>query len=163
MNSARGAIDIDGSDQTGFVNAERLFAMTQENAGTHYFKEGGFRAWRDYGCAVLLNSTQFAPGLQVCDGIAYPIQVQITLTLQNRCVDMCPEMLIGAPGVTPGGQLGEKTVPALIADCIRAQAQATAIYTKIILATSETSATTNAMNYPLSSAERMLNAAGQMR
>ena len=85
--------------------------MTQENAGTHYFKEGGFRAWRDYGCAVLLNSTQFAPGLQVCDGIAYPIQVQITLTLQNRCVDMCPEMLIGAPGVTPGGQLGEKTVP----------------------------------------------------
>ena len=85
------------------------------------------------------------------------------MTLQNRCVDMCPEMLIGAPGVTPGGQLGEKTVPALIADCIRAQAQATAIYTKIILATSETSATTNAMNYPLSSAERMLNAAGQMR
>ena len=71
-NSARGAIDVDGSDQTGFVNAERLFEMTQENAGSHYFKSGGFRAWRDYGCAVLLNSTQFAPGLQVCDGVAYP-------------------------------------------------------------------------------------------
>ena len=70
VNSARGAIDIDGSDKTGFVDAERLFEMTLDNAGQHYFKEGGFRAWRDYGCAVLLNSTQFAPGLQVCDGVA---------------------------------------------------------------------------------------------
>jgi hypothetical protein len=163
VNSARGAIDIDGSDRTGFVNAERLFEMTQENAGGHYFKSGGFRAWRDYGCAVLLNSTQFAPGLQVCDGIAYPIQIQINMTLQNRCVDVCPERLHGATTTTPGGQAGPKNVPSVIADCLRSQAQATAFYTKIILATSETSATTNAMNYPLSSAERMLNAAGQMR
>ena len=81
VNSARGAIDIDGTDDTGFVNAERLFEMTQENSGSHYFKSGGFRAWRDYGCAILLNSTQFAPGLQVCDGVAYPIQVQITRRL----------------------------------------------------------------------------------
>ena len=71
VNSARGAIDGGGADKTGFVNAERLFEMTQENAGSHYFKEGGFRAWRDFGCAVLLNSTQFAPGLQVSDGVAY--------------------------------------------------------------------------------------------
>ena len=48
-------------------------------------------------------------------------------------------------------------------DFIRAQAQATAIFTKIILATTETSATTNAMNYPLDSAERILNSAGSMR
>ena len=46
VNSARGAIDEDGSDQTGFVNAERLFELTQENAGSHYFAKGGFRAWR---------------------------------------------------------------------------------------------------------------------
>ena len=89
VNSARGAIDIDGSDQTGFVNAERLFEMTQENAGGHYFRSGGFRAWRDYGCAVLLNSTQFAPGLQVCDGIAYPIQVQIERTEVSMSVRRC--------------------------------------------------------------------------
>ena len=49
VNSARGAIAIDGTDDTGFVNAERLFEMTQENSGSHYFKSGGFRAWRDYG------------------------------------------------------------------------------------------------------------------
>ena len=40
VNSARGAIDIDGTDDTGFVNAERLFEMTQENSGSHYFKSG---------------------------------------------------------------------------------------------------------------------------
>ena len=112
---------------------------------------------------MLLNSTQFAPGLQVCDGIAYPIQVQITMVLQNRAVDLCAQQLHGGQLGVPPGTLGAKCVPAVIADVIRAQAQATAIYTKIILATSETSATTNAMNYPLSSAERMLNAAGQMR
>ena len=48
-------------------------------------------------------------------------------------------------------------------DYIRAQGQVTAIFTKIVLATTETSASTNAMNYPLDSAERLLNAAGQMR
>ena len=51
----------------------------------------------------------------------------------------------------------------VVADEIRAQAQCTAIFTKIILATTETSATTNAMNYPLDSAERILNSAGSMR
>ena len=81
--------------QTGFVDAERLFEMTLDNAGQHYFKEGGFRAWRDYGCAVLLNSTQFAPGLQVCDGVAYPIQVQITMKVCNKNVDLCPEQFLG--------------------------------------------------------------------
>ena len=85
------------------------------------------------------------------------------MVLQNRAVDMCANQLHGAQlGAAPGSH-GNKAVPSVIADAIRAQAQATAIYTKIILATSETSATTNAMNYPLSSAERMLNAAGQMR
>ena len=46
---------------------------------------------------------------------------------------------------------------------MRARAQCTAFFTKVVLATTETSATTNAMNYPLDSAERLLNSAGQMR
>jgi hypothetical protein len=164
VNSARGAIDIDGTDQTGFVNAERLFEMTQENSGSHYFKSGGFRAWRDYGCAVLLNSTQFAPGLQVCDGVAYPIQIQITMKVANKNVDLCPEKLIGQT-LAPAGVIGTaaKNVPALCADVMRARAQCTCFFTKVVLATTETSATTNAMNYPLDSAERLLNSAGQMR
>ena len=171
VNSARGAIDEDGSDQTGFVNAERLFELTQENAGSHYFAKGGFRAWRDYGCAVLLNSSQFAPGLQVCDGVAYPIQIQIQMTVENRCVGVHAQNLMGPASVhvKPGqavpandvysGKLG----PAVIADYVRGQAQCTAIFTKVVLATTETSATTNAMNYPLDSAERLMNAAGQMQ
>mgnify|MGYP000648589361 CR=1 FL=1 len=172
VNSARGAIDEDGSDQTGFVNAERLFELTQENAGSHYFAKGGFRAWRDYGCAVLLNSSQFAPGLQVCDGVAYPIQVQIQMTVENRCVSVSAQNLCGAnimhTGPVAGGVAAEnpfsgKQGPAVIADYVRGQAQCTAIFTKVVLATTETSATTNAMNYPLDSAERLMNAAGQMQ
>ena len=143
VNSARGAIDIDGTDQTGFVNAERLFEMTQENSGSHYFKSGGFRAWRDYGCAVLLNSTQFAPGLQVCDGVAYPIQIQISMKVANRNVDLCPEKFIGQ-ALQVGGVTGSgvKKVPALCADVMRARAQCTCFFTKVVLATTETSATT---------------------
>ena len=172
VNSARGAIDADGSDQTGFVNAERLFELTQENAGSHYFAKGGFRAWRDYGCAVLLNSSQFAPGLQVCDGVAYPIQVQIQMTVENRCVGVSAQNLCGAAQVNAGAVGGGvsapdfysgKIAPAVIADYLRAQAQCTAIFTKVVLATTETSATTDAMNYPLDSAERLMNAAGQMQ
>ena len=171
VNSARGAIDEDGSDQTGFVNAERLFELTQENAGSHYFAKGGFRAWRDYGCAVLLNSSQFAPGLQVCDGVAYPIQIQIQMTVENRCVSVSAQNLCGANVVhsSVGGGNAEadlysgKLGPAPIADYVRGQAQCTAIFTKVVLATTETSATTNAMNYPLDSSERLMNAAGQMQ
>ena len=166
VNSARGAIDEDGSDQTGYVNAERLFELTQENAGSHYFAKGGFRAWRDYGCAVLLNSSQFAPGLQVCDGVAYPIQVQIFMTVENRCVGVSAQNLCGANETRAGGAAdvySDKICPAVIADYVRGQAQCTAIFTKVVLATTETSATTNAMNYPLNSAERLMNAAGQMQ
>ena len=165
VNSARGAID-EANDKTGFVNAERLFELTQENAGSHYFAKGGFRAWRDYGCAVLLNSSQFAPGLQVCDGVAYPIQVQIKMTVENRAVSVSAQNLCGA-NITfaqpmAGGAAAEdfhsgKLGPAVIADYIRGQAQCTAIFTKVVLATTETSATTNAMNFPLDSA------AGAMR
>ena len=117
----------------------------------HYFKEGGFREWRDKQMCVLLSSQQFAPGLMVSDGVAYPINVDVTLELQNRHVD------VSALDVQ------SSTVHKLSADKIRAQAQVTAIFTKIILATTETSATTNAMNYPLDSAERILNSAGSMR
>ena len=131
--------------------SERLFEMTRENSGSHYFKEGGFRLWRDKCMAVLLSSAQFAPGLMVSDGVAYPINVDITLELQNRNVEVTALALQG------------EAVHQCVADEIRAQAQCTAIFTKIILATTETSATTNAMNYPLDSAERILNSAGSMR
>ena len=151
VNNAQGHIDKVGGDEEAFILAERLFEMTRENSGSHYFKEGGFRAWRDSGMAVLLSSAQFAPGLGVSDGVAYPVNVDITLELQNRHTDVSALALQGT------------SVHQMVADKIRAQAQCTAIFTKIILATTETSATTNAMNYPLDSAERMLNQAGSMR
>ena len=163
VNSARGAIDVDGTDKTGYVDAERLWEMTLENAGSHYFKEGGFRAWRDYGCAVLLNSSQFAPGLQVCDGVAYPIQLQLQCEFENRAVDVMPYQLKGIKCPGSGDFQSVKQGVQVAADFIKAQAQCTAIFTKIVLTTTETSASTNALNYPLDSAERLLNAAGQMR
>ena len=51
----------------------------------------------------------------------------------------------------------------LARDYIRAQGQVTAIFTKVVLSTTETSATTNAMNFPLDTAERLMSAAGAMR
>ena len=150
VNAAQGHIDKSG-DSTGFVDSERLFEMTRENAGAHYFQEGGFRAWRDKGMCVLLSSAQFAPGLQVSDGVSYPINVDIEFSVQNRHTDVTALDLLAIRGHK------------VVGDAIRAQAQCTAIFTKIVLATTETSASTNAMNYPLDSAERLLNAAGQMR
>ena len=151
VNNAQGHIDKVGSDNEAFILAERLFEMTRENAGSHYFKEGGFRAWKDSNMAVLLSSAQFAPGLGVSDGVAYPVNIDITLELQNRHTDVSALALQGP------------LVHQVIGDKIKAQAQCTAIFTKIILSTTETSATTNAMNYPLDSAERMLNQAGSQR
>jgi hypothetical protein len=151
VNNAQGHLDKAGGENEAFITAERLFEMTRENAGSHYFKEGGFRAWRDSGMAILLSSAQFAPGLMVSDGVAYPINVNIELELQNRHVD------VSALDMTGGFQ------HKILKDKIAAQPQCTAIFTKIILATTETSATTNAMNYPLDSAERILNSAGSMR
>ena len=154
VNNAQGHIDKVGATnahQETFITSERLFEMTRENAGSHYFKEGGFRLWRDKNMAVLLSSAQFAPGLMVSDGVAYPINVDITLELQNRNVEVTALALQGS------------AVHQCVADEIKAQAQCTAIFTKIVLATTETSATTNAMNYPLDSAERVLNSAGSMR
>ena len=151
VNNAQGHIDKVGSDNEAFILAERLFQMTKENSGSHYFKEGGFRAWKDSNMAVLLSSAQFAPGLGVSDGVAYPVNIDITVELQNRHTDVSALALQG------------ESVHQVIADKIRAQAQCTAIFTKIILSTTETSATTNAMNYPLDSAERMLNQAGAQR
>ena len=150
VNAAQGHIDKSG-DSTGFVDSERLFEMTRENAGAHYFKEGGFRAWRDKGMCILLSSAQFAPGLQVSDGVSYPINVDIEFEVQNRHTDVTA-LDFQAPHVHK-----------VVGDAIRGQMQATAIFTKIVLATTETSASTNAMNFPLDSAERLLNAAGQMR
>ena len=154
VNNAQGHIDRPGGENKAvetFITSERLFEMTRENSGSHYFKEGGCRAWRDSGMAVLLSSAQFAPGLMVSDGVAYPINVNIEMELQNRHVDVSALDAFGA--------FQHK----ILEDKIRAQPQCTAIFTKIILATTETSATTNAMNYPLDSAERILNSAGSMR
>ena len=155
VNSARGAIDP-STDDTGFIDAERLWEMTKENATSEYFKAGGFRAWRDYQCAVLLHSSQFAPGLQSCDGVAYPVQIQIELTVQNRAVDVCALGIQGKAGATTRAHC-------LSVDYIRGRAQATAIFTKLILATSETSGSTNYMSYPLDSSERLMNSAGALR
>ena len=96
----------------------------------------------------------------MCDGVAYPVQIQIEMVVENRAADV----IANAQGAVAGGAAGVASrVHRVIPDYIRAQAQCTAIFTKIVLATTETSASTNAMNYPLDSAERLLNAAGQMR
>ena len=154
VNSARGALDK-SADETGFVDAERLWEMTKENANSEYFKQGGFRAWRDYGCAVLLSSSQFAPGMQACDGVSYPVQIQVEMTVQNRAVDV---LALGVQGKT-GGERAHQ----LSRDFIRARAQVTALFSKLILSTTETSASTNYMSYPLDSAERLMNNAGAFR
>ena len=159
VNSARGAIENSSDVDTGFIDAERLWQMTRENCNSKYFAEGGFRAWRDFGCSVLLSSPQFASGLQACDGVAYPVQIQIEMILENRAVDVCALAVIGGGKAVMAGH-DAKTCHKLQPDYIRAQAQATAFYQKVMLATTETSASVNAMNYPLASAERLLNAAG---
>jgi len=173
VNSARGAVEKSADVDTGFIDAERLWQMTRENCNSKYFAEGGFRAWRDFGCALLLSSPQFAPGLQACDGVAYPVQIQIEMEVQNRAVDVCALSVCGSLGThadanalpiasfqASGGNGAAKTCHMLQPDFIRSQAQVTAFYQKVVLATTETSASVNAMNYPLSSAERLLNAAG---
>ena len=165
VNSARGAIEKSADVSTGFIDAERLWQMTRENCNSKYFAEGGFRAWRDFGCAVLLSSPQFAAGLQACDGVSYPVQIQIEMVVENRAVD------VSALAICEGGTADNSASPnqvdynakqchRLQPDFIRAQAQATAFYQKIVLATTETSASVNAMNFPLASSERLLNAAG---
>ena len=158
VNSARGAIDP-SADSTGFTDAERLWEMTKENANSEYFKDGGFRQWRDYSSCVLLSSSQFAPGLQACDGVAYPVQIQVELTVQNRAVD------VTALGISNGNVKARADVRShgLSYDFIRARAQVTALFNKLILSTSETSASTNYMSYPLDSSERLMNNAGAMR
>ena len=161
VNSARGAIEKSADVDTGFIDAERLWQMTRENCNSKYFAEGGFRAWRDFGCALLLSSPQFAPGLQACDGVAYPVQIQIEMELENRAVDVCALSVTGGGSNASGlAGFGGKKCHKLQPDFIRAQAQCTAFYQKVVLATTETSASVNAMNFPLASAERLLNAAG---
>ena len=85
------------------------------------------------------------------------IQYRSRLVVENRAVDVI------ANGMLKGNQAaGNPTrVHKATADYIRGQAQVTALFTKVILSTTETSATTNALNYPLDAAERLMNAAGQ--
>ena len=179
VNSARGAIEKSADVDTGFIDAERLWEMTKENCNSKYFVDGGFRAWRDHNCAILLSSPQFAPGLQACDGVAYPIQLQIEMEVQNRAVDVNALSMHGTlaredayqtvpiakfMNATAGTALevnAAKKCHRIQPDFIRAQAQCTAFYQKVVLATTETSASVNAMNYPLASAERLMNSAAQ--
>ena len=163
VNSARGAIEKSADVDTGFIDAERLWEMTKQNCNSKYFVDGGFRAWRDHNCAILLSSSQFATGMMACDGVAYPVQCQIQVRVQNKSVDVCAEGSFKAGTAATAGAAKVGGICRLVPDIIRAQAQATAIYTKVVLATSETAGTVNSMNYPLSSAERLLNAQGRIR
>ena len=163
VNSARGSIEKSSDTDTGFVDAERLWEMTKENANSQYFAQGGFRAWRDHNCAILLSSPQFAPGLQACDGVAYPIQIQIEMVCENRSCDLNAESSFGPGAVITDGALKVGGICRIAADIIRGQAQCTAFYQKVVLATTETAATVNSMNYPLASAERLMNAQGRVR
>ena len=164
VNSARGAIEKSADVDSGFIDAERLWEMTKENCNSRYFAEGGFRVWRDHCCAILLSSSQFAAGLQACDGVAYPVQIQIEMVCENRSVDVSA-LTCALAGESAGAQaaMGAKICMRLQPDFIRAQAQCTAFYQKVVLATTETAGSVNSMNYPLASAERLMNAAGQMR
>ena len=162
VNSARGAIEK-SADDTGFIDAERLWEMTKENCNSKYFADGGFRAWRDHNCAILLSSPQFAPGLQACDGVAYPIQIQIEMVCENRSCDLSAESSFGPGAVITDGVVKVGGICRIAADIIRGQAQCTAFYQKVVLATTETAATVNSMNYPLASAERLMNAQGRIR
>ena len=91
VNSARGAIEKSADVDTGFIDAERLWEMTKQNCNSKYFVDGGFRAWRDHNCAILLSSSQFATGMMACDGVAYPVQCQIQVRVFNKSVDVCAE------------------------------------------------------------------------
>ena len=163
VNATSGAIDYSGDD-TGFIDMERLYRLTAENCNSAYFKEGGFRAWRDYGCAVLLSSAQFAPGLQVCDGISYPVSIRVEAEFVNRAVKISSlDTGVSACGDAVNQLATSAKGLQLSRDYIRAQGQVTAIFTKVVLSTTETSATTNAMNFPLDTAERLMSAAGAMR
>ena len=154
VNATSGAIDYSGDD-TGFIDMERLYRLTAENCNSAYFKEGGFRAWRDYGCAV---------GLQVCDGISYPVSIRVEADLVNRAVKLC-SLDTGSNASGDGAEEFAASAKGLqlSRDFIRAQGQVTAIFTKVVLSTTETSATTNAMNFPLDTSERLMSAAGAMR
>ena len=120
VNSARGAIEKSADVDSGFIDAERLWEMTKENCNSKYFVDGGFRAWRDHNCAVMLSSSQFAAGLMACDGVAYPVQIQIEMRVQNRSVDVSAQgsFLKGSQIVT-GKADGATTCCRLVPDIIR--------------------------------------------
>jgi hypothetical protein len=111
----------------------------------------------------LLSSSQFASGLMACDGVAYPVQLQVQVRIENRSVDLSAQASFkaGQANAVTGG--AKPTICRLVPDIIRAQGQVTAFYHKVVLATTETAGTVNSMNYPLSSAERLLNAQGRIR
>ena len=97
-----------------------------------------------------------------CDGVAYPVQIQIEMRVQNKSVDVSAEGSF-LPGTAETAVAAKAGICRLVPDIIRGQAQCTAFYTKVVLASTENAATTNSMNYPLSSAERLLNAQGRIR
>ena len=84
------------------------------------------------------------------------------MEIENRSVDVSCEGSFQAGTEASAGAAG-KLCAHVCKDVIRAQAQCTAFYQKVVLATTETAATVNSMNYPLSSAERLMNAQGRIR
>ena len=100
----------------------------------------------------------------MCDGISYPVSIRVEAELVNRAVKISSlDTGVLANGDAAAGLACSAIGLQLSRDFIRAQGQVTAIFTKVVLSTTETSATTNAMNFPLDTAERLMSAAGAMR
>ena len=84
------------------------------------------------------------------------------MEVENRSVDISCEASF-KPGLAAQNGAGVKNCARVCGDVIQGQAQCTAFYQKVVLATTETAATVNSMNYPLASAERLMNAQGRIR
>ena len=82
------------------------------------------------------------------------------MVVQNRAVDV---LALGVAGKGTAIATYVEKSHQLSRDYIRARAQVTALFSKLILSTTETSASTNYMSYPLDSAERLMNNAGAFR
>jgi len=100
----------------------------------------------------------------VCDGISYPVSIRIEAEFVNKAVNICSLDTGAAHNATSTNMAGHGANSLQLSrDYIRAQGQVTALFTKVVLSSTETSATTNAMNFPLDTAERLMSAAGAMR
>ena len=76
-----------------------------------------------------------------CDGVAYPVQIQIEMRVQNRSVDVSAEGSF-LPGTAETAIAAKANICRLVPDIIRGQAQCTAFYTKVVELPTEFSGTT---------------------